>query len=58
MAEEQGCFRVAGWMSWILIVTLTIWSDRGNGQGQGKWKDFIIERKYECRLAYSAGVHF
>ncbi|XP_077783403.1 roundabout homolog 2 isoform X16 [Podarcis muralis] len=35
MAEEQGCFRVAGWMSWILIVTLTIWSDRGNGQGQG-----------------------
>lgn len=38
MAEEQRNFRIM--VPWILTVVLTLWSECGNGQGQGKWKHF------------------
>lgn len=41
MGEEQWLFRVAGWMLWILMVALMLWSDYGNGQAQGKIMDII-----------------
>lgn len=41
MGEEQWLFRVAGWMLWILMVALMLWSDYGNGQAQGKVMNII-----------------
>nr|XP_020641091.1 roundabout homolog 2 isoform X2 [Pogona vitticeps] len=35
MGEEEGSVRLAGRKIWILTITLMVWSDCGNGQGQG-----------------------
>lgn len=51
MGEEERSFRIAGPMTWILTITLMIWNECGNAQGQGNLNHDV---KYSFSFLYLA----